>query len=146
MRRTVTYRDHGSIRTASGSGPSIVSYRAAIISCCTLLALGCKTTGGDQERPALIVEADDASRADLQQAVNTIIGTEVMLSATAFTERSVLVIENWPRGTMQNPVPQGRTMEAPVRLQLVTIGGGCLLIDTRDGSQHPLRNVNCVAE
>ncbi len=123
-----------------------MAYRTAIISCCALLALGCKTIGDDQERPALIVEADDASRADLQQVVNTIVGAEVMLSPTAFSERSVLVIENWPRGTMQNPVPQGRTMEAPVRLQLVTNGGGCLLIDSRDGSRHPLRNVNCVAE
>lgn len=113
-----------------------------ILTCSALLSAACKT--GDQA--ARIIDADDASRASLQSTVNAIIGSEVTLADSALTEHSVLVIENWPRGTMQNPVPQGRVMEPPVRLLLVINRGQCLLVDGRDGSRHPLSGVRCAPE
>lgn len=123
-----------------------MSFRLLVTAICLVIAAGCKTVADEYDQPARITNVDEASRAALQAAVNEVIGTEVLLSDAAFTERSVLVIENWPRPTLQNPQPQGRIMQEPIRLVLVINDGNCLLVDTRDGSRHPLENVNCVAE
>ena len=100
----------------------------------------------DSDRPARITDADEASRAALQETLNSVLGTNVTLSNTALTDRSVLIIENWPTPTLENPVPQGRIMEMPFRFQLVINGTDCILIDTRDESRHLLENTTCVAE
>ena len=117
---------------------------ALTVASCVLIAVSCKTEPGDH--PARIAAASDATLAVLRQTVNEIAGVDVTLSDTALTDSSVLVIENWPRQTLQNPVPQGRVMKDPIRLQLVINAGDCILVDTRDGSRHPLENVSCVAE
>lgn len=121
-------------------------FRLLISTICLVIAGGCKTVPDENDHPARITDQTDAGRAALQQTVNEIIGTEVMLADNALTERSVLVIENWPRPSLQNPRPQGRVMRDPIRLVLVINEDRCFLVDTRDGSRHPLENVTCVAE
>jgi hypothetical protein len=123
-----------------------VLYRTLFVVICASFAVGCKTVPADSDRPARITEVNEASRAALQETVNKVLGTEVTLSESALTDRSVLVIENWPRPTLEHPMPQGRIMEPPIRLLLVTDGSDCILIDTRDDSRHLLENTTCVAE
>ena len=107
---------------------------------------GCQTVNTDLDRPARIVNADADSRAALQAAVNEALGTEVLLAQDALTDTSLLTIERWPAGTMENPVPQGRSLEKPVLFRLVINGSDCILIDQRNESRHVLEDTDCVAE
>jgi len=116
---------------------------------CTLLSFmltGCQTVDTDFDRPARIVNADNDSRAALQAAVNEALGTEVLLAEDALTDGSLLTIERWPAGTMENPVPQGRILEKPIQFRLVINDSDCVLIDQRNESRHVLENTDCVAE
>ena len=111
-----------------------------------LVLSGCQTVDTHYDRPARVVNSDADSRAALQAAVNEALGTEVMLADTALTDSSLLAIERWPAGTMDNPVPQGRILEKPIQFRLVSNGSDCILIDQRDGSRHVLENTSCEAE
>jgi len=107
---------------------------------------GCQTVDTDLDRPARIVNADADSRAALQAAVNEALGTEVMLADDALTGTSLLTIERWPTGTMENPVPEGRRLDKPIQFRLVINDSDCVLIDQRNESRHVLENTDCVAE
>ena len=106
-------------------------------------AIGCQTYGSQGDQPARIVDPDDASRAALQQIVNEVFGTEVLLADDAFVNSSVLTIEHTPPSTLDNPNPQGRVMQGPFRLRLVISGPDCIIIDERDDSRHTLVGTNC---
>ena len=111
-----------------------------------LLGSGCKNVAPDQEFAARIVNPDDASRAALQAAVNTMLHTDVMLADDALTDSSLLIIERNPPRTMEHPHPQGRIMDMPIQFRLVSNGVDCFLVDQRDGSRQRLENTECVAE
>ena len=107
---------------------------------------GCQTVNTDLDRAARIKNADADSRAALQAAVNEALGTEVLLAQDALTDTSLLTIERWPAGTMENPVPQGRSLEKPVLFRLVINGSDCILIDQRNESRHVLEDTECATE
>ena len=111
-----------------------------------LMLSGCQTVDADNDRPARVVDPDAASRAALQTAVNEALNTEVLLADDALTESSRLMIERWPRGTMENPVPQGRILERPIQFQLVRNNGDCYLVKQSDGTRYLLRGVSCEVE
>ena len=120
--------------------------RNLIAASLALTALGCQTVGSDADKPARIVNPDDASRAALQDAVNTAFGTSVTLADNALTDSSVLTIERNPRPTMDNPNPLGRNMEKPFQLRLFINGTDCVLVDQRDHARYVLANTSCEAE
>jgi len=109
---------------------------------------GCckKTVHTEQDQPARIIEADEASRAALQNAINTALHAEVMLADDALTDTSVLVIERNPPRSLQGHPAQGRIMEAPIQFRLMRHGEDCVLIDQRDRSRYRLENTLCEAE
>lgn len=107
---------------------------------------GCQAIGADTERPARIVDADDASRAALQAAVNEALGREVRLADNALTDSSLLVIEISPPQSLDKPVPTGRDMTKPLRFQLVKSGGDCVLVNMQDDSRQLLADTRCEAE
>lgn len=107
---------------------------------------GCQTVDTDLDQPARIVNADADSRAALQAAVNEALGNDVLLAEDALTDGSLLTIERWPAGTMENPVPQGRILEKPIQFRLVINDSDCILIDQRNESRHVLQDTECAAE
>jgi hypothetical protein len=107
---------------------------------------GCQTVDTDLDQPARIVNADADSRAALQAAVNEALGNDVLLAEDALTDSSLLTIERWPAGTMENPVPQGRILEKPIQFRLVINDSDCILIDQRNESRHVLQDTECAAE
>ena len=111
-----------------------------------LMLSGCQTVDADNDRPARVVDSDAESRAALQEAVNEALSTEVLLADDALTETSLLTIERWPAGTMDNPVPQGRILGRPIQFQLVRNDGDCYLVKKSDGARYLLRDVNCETE
>lgn len=110
-----------------------------------VLLVGCKTTAVDPEYPARIVDPDDASRAALQAAVNAAMHRNVLLADDALTETSVLVIERRYAGGIGIPDTQGRIIEEPLQLHLVSNGTDCILVDPRDDSRQVLEHTSCVA-
>ena len=120
--------------------------RNLIAATLALTTLGCQTFGSNVDTPARIVNPDDASRAALQEAVNTAFGTNVTLADDALTDSSLLTIERNPRPTMDNPNPQGRNMEMPFQLRLFINGTDCVLVDQRDNARYILANTSCEAE
>jgi len=120
--------------------------RSISVTALWLMLSGCQTVNADLDRPARIVNADADSRAALQTVVNEALGTEVMLADTALTDSSLLTIERWPAGTMDNPVPQGRILEKPIQFQLVRNGDDCVLVKKSDGSRYLLSDTDCEAE
>ena len=111
-----------------------------------IVIAGCQTVGIGSGEPARIVDADDASRAALQETVNVVFGTDVTIADNALTNSSVLIIERGPQPSMENPTPIGRNMEMPVQLRLVIDETDCVLIDTRDGARYTLANTSCEVE
>jgi len=107
---------------------------------------GCQTVGVGSGQPARIIDANDASHADLQEAVNMAFGTNVTIATHAFTNSSVLMIERGPQPTMENPNPIGRNMEKPVQLRLVIDEADCIVVDTRNNARYTLTNTACEAE
>lgn len=122
-----------------------MSPKLTILAAVVLLA-GCKTAAITSEFPALIIDPDDASRAALQAAVNAAMHREVLLAADALTETSTLVIDRRSADTIDNSAAQGRIMETPLQLHLVSNGTDCLLVDPRNDSRQVLENTSCVAE
>ena len=120
--------------------------RSISVTALWVMLSGCQTVDADNDRPARIVNADADSRAALQTVVNEALGTEVMLADTALTDSSLLTIERWPAGTMDNPVPQGRILEKPIQFQLVRNGDDCVLVKKSDGSRFLLSDTDCEAE
>ena len=108
--------------------------------------LGCQTVEPDYDKPARIIDVDDASRSALQQAVDAAIGTNVTLADNALTDTSLLTLENRPPRSMTNPNPQGRIMEIPIQFQLIKNGNDCILIDQRDRSRQVLSGTSCEIE
>ncbi len=111
-----------------------------------LLLAGCQTVGTGSGQPARIIDADDASRAALQEAVNTAFGTNVTIAANALTNSSVLTIERGPQPTMENPNPIGRNMEKPIQLRLIIDETDCILVDPRFNARYTLSNTTCAVE
>jgi len=124
--------------TSSGS---LVAGTLALIA-----MMGCQTVATDYDRPARIVNPDNASRAALRGAVYGALGTNVILSDSALTDSSILTIENMPPPTMENPLPRGRVMKLPVQFRLVVNGADCVLINQQDRSRHFIPNTRCEAE
>jgi hypothetical protein len=125
---------------------TVIRLRANILPLCLLAVGACKNVAPDADQPAVIINADDASRAVLQQTVNSVLGTDVLLADDALTDSSMLIIERRIPQSIDGSPAQGRIMETPVQFRLVTDGSNCALIDQRDGSRHLLANTRCVAE
>ena len=107
---------------------------------------GCKNVAPDADQVAVIVNADAASRAALQQTVNAALHTDVMLADNALTETSVLTIERKIPQSIEGSPAQGRKMEMPIQFRLVKNGGECILIDQRDMSRTVLADTVCSVE
>jgi len=120
--------------------------RTVILAAILVAVAGCKDVAPDADQSAVIINPDDASRAALQQTVDAALGTEVLLADDALTGTSLLVIERNPSQSIGSTPAQGRNMDTPIQLRLVSDGSQCVLVDQRDGSRHVLENTSCVAE
>jgi hypothetical protein len=105
----------------------------------------CKNVSPDADQAALVVNPTAASRAALQQAVNTELLTEVLLTEDALTRTSLLIVERKQPQSIEGSPAQGRNMDLPIQFQLIKSGDDCVLIDQRDQSRSVLADTECVA-
>ena len=117
----------------------------ALVAAALFLA-SCASAPDPIDEPARIVEPDENSRAALRATLHEALGVSVTVSDAALTDSSLLVIENQPPATMENPVPQGRIMDLPIQFRLVRNGDDCILINRQDEKRYLLRDTRCVPE
>ena len=101
------------------------------------------TSEGVEQRDAVIVTPNAASRASLQQAVAKLVGQPVTLADDALTRASSLTIE---RTAARDP--SGRRIETretamPQSVRLVKRGSSCVLIHDASSADVVLNNVAC---
>jgi hypothetical protein len=104
---------------------------------------GCQTISSGADQPAIISSANDASRADLQRAVNSALNTDVALAADALTDTDILIIERSQAQRIGGLPADGRMMDLPVQFRLVLRDGDCVLIDQRNNSRYALPGTTC---
>ena len=110
------------------------------------LSVGCQTYDPSEDVPARIDSPNDVSRAELQHAVNSAMGREVVLADDALTDNSTISIERRLPSTLQNPEPQGRDMSLPIKLMLVKRNDSCFLLNPQNDSRYLLESTHCIAE
>ena len=118
---------------------------ALLVASAALTLAACKSVAPDANQPAVIVDPTDASRAELQETVNSLLGADVQLSRDALTETSFLFIERRIPQSIEGSPAKGRNLEMPYRFTLLTNGTDCVLVDERDGSRHLLSQTECEA-
>jgi hypothetical protein len=96
------------------------------------------------ETPGVLVEPNDAARAELAGIVAAAVGSDsVLLADDALTTSSWLVIERAvPRGLSAPPVG-GRSLETPSRFRLFVVDGRCVLEHEGDGRRWTLTEARC---
>jgi hypothetical protein len=107
----------------------------------TLIAMlsACNALPESPAVPAVIVDADDNSRAQLQQAVAKMLNNAtVMLANDALTRNSLLIIERKQL--------LGREISEPEQFRLWLDGNLCLLEHQGTGEQQPLLGTRCRPE
>ena len=108
--------------------------------------LGCQTIDNKDDVPAIIESHNEASLAELRHAVNSALGTDVLVSDSAFLESSTISIERRPPSTIERPEPIGRDYSMPIKFNLVKRAERCYLIDTRTNTRYLLESANCSPE
>jgi hypothetical protein len=99
------------------------------------------------ERPAHIVDATPASRAALQDAVNSAFGgADVSLAEDALMHSSRLTIDHVVRRDESGTPIMGRELGRPVVFELVKRGDQCVLVRQSDGAHWLLSDTTCAAE
>lgn len=112
-----------------------------------LLAAACQTPAPQEAPvPAVIVDADAVSQADLRQAVGTLLGDQdVLVADDALTHSSRLLIERLNAYDQQGERATGRDFGRPEALELRLSGGACTLVRARDGRSAVLAHTHCQA-
>jgi hypothetical protein len=117
--------------------------RACWLTAATLASAACGTLGA-QEQPAVIAAHTEQSRAELARAATAASnGQPVTLADDALTRESVLTLERRTPPGPQGRAATGRTLDEPVRLELVLRSGRCLLVRA-DGAEWELTEARCV--
>ena len=105
---------------------------------------GCAIGGENVDTAALIVQPTDASRAELQQAIKSILGADVTLASDALTRESTLSIER-----ARQLDSQGRRIEArgetPELFRLIKRSERCVLVHEGTRKETVLRASSCKA-
>jgi hypothetical protein len=97
-----------------------------------------------QDAPALLIDPDTASHAELVRVIGGALHAPSMTIADdAFTRDSMLVIDRRPARDAAGQRLSGRDFGKPEQFQLVTDGQSCALLHLRTGQRHPLAQVRC---
>lgn len=121
-----------------------MSARAGVALVVCIAISGCAMSAAKAlDKPATIVDPSAASRAELQRAVNSALGHEVMLADDALTRDSILTIER-----VAAKDPSGRRIEVrerslPEQFHLIQRGADCVLIHDRTQAETKLAETTC---
>lgn len=117
--------------------------RVCLLAAAALATAGCGSLAA-QGSPGVIASPTTATRAELARVVSSAMnGQPVTLADDALTRDSTLTIERRTPPGEQGRAATGRTVEEPVRFNLVVRENGCVLVREGDGRAFPLEGVRC---
>lgn len=88
-------------------------------------------------QPALLVSQDKASFAEISSRINSVVGHEVRLAKSIFTQNSLLALEK--------PDMTGRVLDMPKRFQLLLKNDRCFLHYLDENKGWLLKKAECQA-
>lgn len=96
------------------------------------------------ERPAVIVDPSESSRAELVRIVGEALGhSDVLIANDALTGESSLLIERKPARDATGQRLSGRDYDRPERFDLVKQGSKCVLVHSSTSKRYELKDVHC---
>lgn len=113
----------------------------------TLLISACNNQSRAEDVPAVLVEPNEAVRAELLSAVRRSLNHRpVTLADSALTSNSLLTIERKSHRSLEGRPATGRQMEPPERFRLVQSDDQCVLIHLNSGDTTTLESATCEPE
>lgn len=112
----------------------------------TLFLSACVSIAARDE-PALIVDPDQESHAEIVRAVSDALQVaNVTIAPDALTRDSSLLIERAPARDPEGRRLNGRDLDKPEQFRLVKHGDQCVLVHARSGARTILARTKCRAE
>jgi hypothetical protein len=110
-----------------------------------LMLSACQSAGQAVPSPAVIVDANAAVRAELQQVVSNVLNrTNVLLADNALTSSSELIIETARPRDGAGRLLNGRELGNPEHFSLLRDGTRCFLVHERTQRRYELKEARCV--
>lgn len=114
------------------------------IALATWALAACQSTALRSDQAAWIASPSPAARAELAQAIRTLLGErEILIAENAFTSSHILVLEPAIREQLQGRV-LGRNLDRPERLELMLRDRRCYLVHAVSGEHVRLREARCI--
>ena len=120
---------------------------AVLLSACSYSAVESdNAVDTNLEKPAVIVNVDAESRADLIKALTAALnGASVSLAEDALSRKDTLIVERKPIKDARGNLIQGRELGVPDRFNLLINDGQCVLVHQNSGQRWRLENTECKA-
>jgi hypothetical protein len=97
-----------------------------------------------EETPAVLVDSNAETRAEIVRAVGEALGnSDVLIANDALTRESALFIERKPARDATGQRLSGRDYGRPERFDLVKQGNACVLVHSSTQKRYPLKGVRC---
>jgi hypothetical protein len=108
------------------------------------LTLSACATMAQEETPAVLVDSNAETRAEIVRAVGEALGnSDVMIADDALTRESTLFIERKPARDATGQRLSGRDYGRPERFDLVKQGDSCVLVHASSQKRYGLKAVRC---
>lgn len=109
-----------------------------------MLSAGCVDARAPAQGPAVIVNANAQSRAELLQSVRAMLhDPPLLLADAALMNDSLLIIERQPRRDNNGQLLDGRESQLPERFLLTLNGKRCILTHERTQKKITLEHTQC---
>jgi hypothetical protein len=89
---------------------------------------------------------DTQCRHNLRETAKVLLGYDMSLSDNAFVESSTLIVERKRVNSADGQRIQGRDLEVPQKLSLVTQGSTCALKHGSTGKRIKLEGCQCISD
>lgn len=110
-----------------------------------VLASACQSTTAEQ-LPAVLIGDDLEGIAEITEVIADALQTDVSLSASAFSDSSLLTLEHAVGSDAQGSAATGLLLERPEQFRLMWSDDGCSLTRLRTGETLPLDTTRCRPE
>lgn len=118
--------------------------RSTWLAVSTCLALSACASMAQDDAPALIVDASESTRAELERIIGEALGSpDVLIANDALTRESALFIDRKPARDATGQRLSGRDYGRPERFDLVKREDKCVLVHSSTQRRYELSDVRC---
>lgn len=123
------------------------SIQLTLVIGCLAAICACQHAPAHRDIPATRTSPTHESQQELHQAVSEMLGgQQILLSDSALTSTSLLIVEIQPRQRIDTGGDLGRNREKPEHFQLFLNNSQCLLERRQSGQRKILQLANCQPE